>query len=110
MLITKIPQFFLSLLLYLPVVAGAAPKSVSSDSGTTVKVQPVKQTRQQAAATPYPQRGMTMAQVRKQYGTPNSVRKSTGKIKKQWPRITVWNYGKFSVYFERRITLHTVVH
>lgn len=110
MLITKTPQFFLSLLFCLPVVAGAAPKSVSSDSGATVKVQPVKQTQQQAVTKAYPKRGMTMVQVRKQYGEPRTVRKSAGKVKKQWPRITVWNYGKFSVYFERQITLHTVVH
>ncbi|HRJ53631.1 MAG TPA: hypothetical protein PLE99_12760 [Candidatus Thiothrix moscowensis] len=58
----------------------------------------------------YPTRGMKMSTVKTQYGAPQSVRVSTGKVKKQWPRITVWNYGKFSVYFERKTVLHTVVH
>jgi hypothetical protein len=110
MLITQTPKLFLSLLLCLPVVVSAAPKSVSSDPAGTSKVQPVKQTKRPVTAGQYPKRGMTMQQVRKQYGEPNSVRRSAGKVKKQWPRITVWNYGKFSVYFERRITLHTVIH
>ena len=58
----------------------------------------------------YPTRGMSMANVKAQYGAPQSVRLSNGKVKKKWPRITVWNYGNFSVYFERSTVLHTVVH
>lgn len=58
----------------------------------------------------YPTRGMKMSSVKAQYGQPHDVRVSSGKIKKKWPRITVWNYGKFSVYFERSTVLHTVVH
>lgn len=58
----------------------------------------------------YPNRGMSMNSVKAQYGQPYSVRQSAGPVKKQWPRITVWNYGGFSVYFERSTVLHTVVH
>lgn len=58
----------------------------------------------------YPTRGTKMTSVKAQYGQPQSVRVSKGKVKKQWPRITVWNYGTFSVYFERNTVLHTVVH
>lgn len=58
----------------------------------------------------YPKPGMSMKQVRKRYGEPKSVRKSKGRVKKLWPRITVWNYGTHSVYFERHLVLHTVVH
>lgn len=65
---------------------------------------------QSAFAADYPVRGMKMDAVKAQYGEPQSVRLSKGKVKKQWPRITVWNYGKFSVYFERKTVLHTVVH
>jgi hypothetical protein len=57
-----------------------------------------------------PKRGMTMKQVRAKYGKPKKVYKSKGRVKKDWPRITRWEYGRFSVYFERRIVLHTVVH
>ncbi len=62
-----------------------------------------------SAFADYPKRGMTMNVVKAQYGEPQSARKSTGKVKKQWPRITAWNYGSFTVYFERNIVLHTVV-
>lgn len=58
----------------------------------------------------YPHNGMSMSSVKAQYGEPQSVRQSADPIKKRWPRITVWNYGTFSVYFERRTVLHTVVH
>lgn len=114
MLITQTPKYLLSLLLCIPLyanAANAAPKSVSSDTASTAKVQTVKPVKTAATTQAgYPKRGMTMAQVRKQYGKPHSTRKSVGKTRKKWPRITVWNYGKFSVYFERHITLHTVVH
>jgi hypothetical protein len=63
-----------------------------------------------SAFADYPSRGMNMHTVKAQYGAPHSVRVSTGKVRKKWPRITVWNYGKFSVYFERSTVLHTVVH
>ncbi len=61
-------------------------------------------------AADYPTRGMKMSAVKAHYGQPSSIRVSSGKVKKQWPRITVWNYGNFSVYFERNTVLHTVVH
>lgn len=57
----------------------------------------------------YPARGMSMKAVKAQYGEPYSVRQSAGPVKRQWPRITVWHYNGFSVYFERRTVLHTVV-
>jgi hypothetical protein len=62
-----------------------------------------------SAFADYPQRGMKMSSVKAHYGAPHSVRVSKGKVKKQWPRITVWNYGTFSVYFESKTVLHTVV-
>lgn len=113
MIIKTTHKYLLSLLLCLPFCTNVMAKSVSSDTASTAKVQTakVKQTKTAATArTGYPKRGMTMKQVRRHYGKPHSIRKSAGKVKKNWPRITVWNYGKFSVYFERHITLHTVVH
>lgn len=62
-----------------------------------------------SALADYPSRGMSMKTVKAQYGEPQSVRQSAGPVKKQWPRITVWHYHGFSVYFERRTVLHTVV-
>lgn len=63
-----------------------------------------------SAFADYPTRGMSMKTVKAHYGAPYSVHKSAGPVKKRWPRITVWNYGGFSVYFERNTVLHTVVH
>ena len=57
-----------------------------------------------------PTRGMTMKRVRKLYGKPIKIHKSKGIVKHNWPRITRWEYGGYSVYFERHIVLHTVVH
>ena len=65
---------------------------------------------QMVIAADYPTRGMSMASVKAQYGAPQSVPVSSGQVKKKWPRITVWKYGNFSVYFERSTVLHTVVH
>lgn len=62
------------------------------------------------ARADYPTRGMNMHSVKAKYGPPYSTRQSAGPVKKQWPRITVWNYGSFSVYFERNTVLHTVLH
>ncbi|HPQ96133.1 MAG: hypothetical protein KDI44_16870 [Thiothrix sp.] len=58
----------------------------------------------------YPARGMSMKQVQARYGQPSSTRTSKGQIKKHWPRITVWNYGSFSVYFEKSRVLHSIPH
>jgi hypothetical protein len=63
-----------------------------------------------SALADYPNRGMSMNSVKAQYGEPHSVRQSAPPVKKRWPKITVWNYGTFSVYFERSTVLHTVVH
>lgn len=60
--------------------------------------------------TVYPRRGSSMQQVRKRFGKPHSVKVSQGKIKKKWPKITVWNYGSYTVYFERNRVLHTIIH
>lgn len=107
-----------STLLCVPLTLYGGEKSSADKATDNIKVPPVKtktQTKPQAKAKPkhqshYPKRGMSMQQVRKSYGEPQSVRKSKGKVKKKWPRITVWNYGAYSVYFERKTVLHTVVH
>lgn len=136
----QLPKLLLSLLLSsalcVPALVSGDEKPASSSAEDTVKVPPVKQkakpqTTQKAKTTteakakpktktkakakqrhssPYPKPGMSMKQVRKRYGEPKSIRKSKGKVKKLWPRITVWNYGTHSVYFERHLVLHTVVH
>jgi hypothetical protein len=54
---------------------------------------------------PRPTRGMTMEQVRKQFGEPDTVEPAVGD-----PPITRWVYGKYTVYFEYQYVLHSVVH
>lgn len=134
MIFKQLPKLLLSSLLSCALCAPALladdEKSTSSAAEDTVKVPPVKQKAKakqeskadnKAKAKPatktkkrwsgrYPRPGMSMKQVRKRYGEPKSVRKSKGKVKKRWPRITVWNYGTHSVYFERHLVLHTVIH
>ncbi|EKF75228.1 hypothetical protein A11A3_04590 [Alcanivorax hongdengensis A-11-3] len=56
------------------------------------------------AADDVPQRGMTQSQVRAQFGAPEQTRPPVGN-----PPITRWRYDHFTVYFERNLTLYTVV-
>ncbi|MCK5810148.1 MAG: hypothetical protein KAH00_03620 [Cocleimonas sp.] len=57
-----------------------------------------------------PKRGSSMKSVMKRYGKAKRTGRSRGRPTKKWPRITRWNYGKFTVYFERKTVLHTVIH
>lgn len=56
-----------------------------------------------------PTRGMTMQQVRQTFGEPLHITRSQGRVKKSWPRIICWDYKAFSVYFERKTVLHSVL-
>ena len=93
----KIRLVILSSLLFLLPIAQADILSLSPDA-------------QISKAQHIPTRGQTMKTVRKQCGKPKHIHKSKGPIKPQWPRITRWDYDGYSVYFERHIVLHTVVH
>ncbi|MDX1803644.1 MAG: hypothetical protein R3292_06150 [Alcanivorax sp.] len=57
-----------------------------------------------ALAAETPQRGMTQAQVRAQFGAPEKTLPPVGN-----PPITRWFYNGYTVYFERNLTLYTVV-
>ncbi len=57
-----------------------------------------------------PQRGNNMKKVLHQYGKAKRITQSKGKVTKKWPRITRWEYGRFTVYFEKQLVLHTVVY
>ena len=83
------------------------PKWFSSVLSTALLAIPFFAT---TAFADYPSRGMSMNNVKAHYGQPYSVSQSATPVKKRWPRITVWNYGGFSVYFEHGKVLHTVVH
>lgn len=52
-----------------------------------------------------PHRGMSMAQVRRTWGSPTSQLGAVGE-----PPITRWIYDGFTVYFEHRAVIHAVRH
>ena len=60
---------------------------------------------QSAPAVNTPYNGITMAQVRQQYGNPVSEHPAVGD-----PPITRWDYAGYSVFFENDLVLHSVVH
>jgi hypothetical protein len=60
---------------------------------------------QSAPAVNTPRNGITMAQVRQQYGNPVSEHPAVGD-----PPITRWDYNGYSVFFEYDLVLHSVVH
>ncbi|MCK5813705.1 MAG: hypothetical protein KAH03_05580 [Cocleimonas sp.] len=51
-----------------------------------------------------------MKKVLKHYGKAKRITRSKGRVSKKWPRITRWEYGRFTVYFEKHTVLHTVIH
>ncbi|WP_455365503.1 hypothetical protein [Kaarinaea lacus] len=53
---------------------------------------------------PRPARGMTMDQVREQFGEPREVKGPVGN-----PPITRWFYDRFVVHFEHQYVIHSVV-
>lgn len=57
-----------------------------------------------------PIRGTSMAAVQKRFGKALKIMTSKGKTSRKNPRITRWNYGSFSVYFENKHVVHTVLH
>ena len=51
-----------------------------------------------------PRNGLTMDQVRQQYGEPASAVAAVGE-----PPISRWEYTGFSVFFENNLVLHSVI-
>jgi hypothetical protein len=52
-----------------------------------------------------PRDGLTMSQIRQQFGNPQSEQPAVGD-----PPISRWDYDGFSVFFEYDLALHTVIH
>ncbi|HHL32611.1 MAG TPA: hypothetical protein ENJ41_08485 [Oceanospirillales bacterium] len=59
---------------------------------------------EQAQSFVTPERGMTMNQVLSQFGEPLARQAPVGE-----PPITVWSYQQFTVYFEHRWVIDSVV-
>lgn len=56
-----------------------------------------------------PTSGMSKQTVRQRYGQPNNKYTHSGRVTKRNPRISVWTYGHYKVYFENRHVIHTLV-
>ncbi|HVU80963.1 MAG TPA: hypothetical protein VHD89_03050 [Rhodanobacteraceae bacterium] len=56
-----------------------------------------------------PRRGMTMDQVRREYGAPLKVLATRGGSSKHQPPIHRWEYSKYIVYFEYSHVIHSVL-
>jgi len=60
---------------------------------------------QSAPSIQTPRNGVSMAQVRQQYGEPLQEQPAVGE-----PPITRWEYDGYSVFFEHDLVLHSVIH
>jgi hypothetical protein len=60
---------------------------------------------QSAPQIKVPQNGLSMSQIRQQYGSPVAELPAVGD-----PPISRWEYDGFSVFFENDLALHSVVH
>jgi hypothetical protein len=56
-----------------------------------------------------PRRGMTMDQVKREYGAPLKVLATRGGSSKHQPPIHRWEYSKYIVYFEYSHVIHSVL-
>ena len=56
-----------------------------------------------------PVSGMSKQTVLKKYGSPSNKYNHSGKVTKRNPRISVWTYGNYKVYFENKHVIHTLV-
>lgn len=63
----------------------------------------------QEAGIPKPVRGMSMAEVERRFGAPQSRLDPRGGQKRQWPTINRWVYPAYVVYFERSKVIDVVL-
>ena len=52
-----------------------------------------------------PRNGLTMSQIRQQFGSPKTELPAVGE-----PPISRWEYEGYSVFFENDLALHSVIH
>jgi hypothetical protein len=64
---------------------------------------------QQEKGMNLPARGLTMAQVERNYGAPLRKLSPRGGDTKKHPQINRWDYSKFIVYFEHSHVIHSVL-
>ena len=62
----------------------------------------------QETGIPKPVRGMSMQQVERTFGAPQTRLDPRGGQKSQWPTINRWVYPAFTVYFEKQRVIDVV--
>ncbi|SEM98694.1 hypothetical protein SAMN02800694_2386 [Luteibacter sp. UNCMF331Sha3.1] len=77
----------------------------SARAGDTLLVERVKQEQ----AMNLPKKGMSMAEVERQYGQPTSKLDQRGGGSRHQPVINRWMYPGYIVYFERSHVIHAVL-
>lgn len=96
-------RYSLPLFGLLAVAAGAfVPSAAHADNLLIHRVQ-------QERGMNLPKRGMSMAQVEKQYGAPQRKLAPRGGDTAKHPVINRWDYDQFIVYFERNHVIHAVL-
>lgn len=83
----------------------AAPQTQTQTHGDNLLIHRV----QQENSMNLPSRGMSMAQVEKTYGAPQSKLSPRGGDSSKHPVINRWDYANFIVYFERSHVIHSVL-
>ncbi|GAB2582692.1 hypothetical protein ISP15_07740 [Dyella jejuensis] len=96
-------RYILPLLAAIAVGAGlAATQAACAQDTLTQRVQEEK-------GMNLPARGMSMAQVEKQYGQPLRKLSPRGGDSTVHPTINRWEYASFIVYFEKSRVIHSVL-
>ncbi len=95
--------FFIALLLLFSAISLVTSPGVSL-ADTLVIPDISNQPGNSPEGVPRPARGMTMDQVREQFGEPREAKGPVGN-----PPITRWFYDRFVVHFEHQYVIHSVV-
>ena len=86
----------------LAIVSASAAPAVHADSLLVNRVQ-------QEKGMNLPRKGMSMAEVERQFGAPTSKLDSRGGGSAKQPVINRWMYPDYIVYFERSHVVHAVL-
>ena len=89
----------------LALLAPAHADQVVRKHGDVLLMQQVHKEKQMSL----PSRGMTMAQVERRFGAPQSKLATRGGDAPQHPPINRWQYPDYIVYFERNRVIHAVI-
>ncbi|HET9817592.1 MAG TPA: hypothetical protein VFP92_00320 [Rhodanobacteraceae bacterium] len=98
---------FVAVPLLLPAPTHA--ETLQTQTQTTTHSESLLTKVQQEQRMNMPARGMTMAQVKHEYGAPLKVLATRGGSSKYQPPIHRWEYAKYIVYFEYKHVIHSVL-